>query len=268
MADVVTERVVYQSENGAVGAYLAKPAEGAPWPAVLVAHDRQGVWEHMEDTANRLAQQSYLAVLPDMFWRDPVRQSLNIDDMLATSSILNGPDFEEALKQFPAEKHAAMRRAADWFNGPRPTTAAADFSAGIGYLKSRPDVRPDAVALLGYCMGGSRVAETVGGGADVAAAVIYYGSFSKPEEQAARVRCPVQGHYGLLDKGITGRVPATQEAMRAAGKDYTPYTYEDAPHAFANFLSGSHRPEAARLSWERTTEFLQRHLKGVPAGAR
>lgn len=268
MAEIHTERCTYRSELGEVGAYLARPAEGAPWPAVMVVHDRQGVWEHIEDTARRLAGEGYLALAPDLYWRDQVRQSLSIDDVNDASKILNQPDLEAALPRFPADRRPEIRRAADWFNNRSFETHLLDSLGGVAYLKSRPDVRPDLVAAFGYCMGGTRVAEVVGSGAEIAAAVIYYGSFSKLEEQIPRVRCPVQGHYGTLDPSVTGKVPATTEAMRAHGKDYTPYIYEDAPHAFANAWSEAYRPEATRLAWERTVEFLQRHLKAVPAATR
>ncbi len=265
MGETISERCAYRSKHGEVGAFLARPVEGAPWPAVLVIHDRQGLWEHMEDTARRFAAEGYLALAVDLYSRDEVRVSLKIDDTLAASSILNLPDFEAALSQFPADRQPEIRRAANWFKNRTSETHLDDLLAGIAHLKSRSDVRAQAVAVMGYCLGGTRVADVVGYGADIGAAVIYYGSFAKSEEQIPKIRCPVQAHHGTLDKRITERVPAIAETMRANGKDYTPYIYEDAPHAFANKWAKSYRPEATRLAWERTLEFLQSHLKGKAA---
>jgi dienelactone hydrolase len=68
---------------------------------------------------------------------------------------------------------------------------------------------------------------------------------------------------------VTGTVPATEAAMRSNGKDYVAFVYEDAGHAFADhFSETSFRAEVTRQAWERTLQFLDRHLKRVPSAAR
>jgi carboxymethylenebutenolidase len=42
----------------------------------------------------------------------------------------------------------------------------------------------------------------------------------------------VYGFYGAKDQAVSGTVPATVEAMKAAGKLYDPFTYEGAHHGF------------------------------------
>ena len=42
----------------------------------------------------------------------------------------------------------------------------------------------------------------------------------------------VYGFYGAKDQAASGTVPATTEAMKAAGKLYDPVTYEGADHGF------------------------------------
>ena len=52
--------------------------------------------------------------------------------------------------------------------------------------------------------------------------------------------------------------------MKAHGKHFTPYIYEGAPHAFHNDQRPeAYRAEVAKLSYERTLDFFQRHLKGA-----
>jgi carboxymethylenebutenolidase len=268
VAEIITERCTYQSENGEVGAYMARPTGGAPWPAVVVIHDRYGLWEHIEETAREFAEEGYLALAPDLNWRDEVRKSLADEDVHDGGKVVSQPD-EYPLSSFPEERQADIARGAEWLRNRSSATHISDTLAGIAYLKSRPDVRQDAVGAFGFCMGGRVVASVAGTGADIAAAVIYYGIFTDPEQQAPNVRCPVQGHYGETDKGVTGTVPATEAAMRANGKDYVAFVYENAGHAFADrFSESSSRPEVTRLAWGRTIQFLDRHLKRVPTAAR
>lgn len=54
--------------------------------------------------------------------------------------------------------------------------------------------------------------------------------------------------------------------MKVAGKDFTYYVYDGAGHGFHNDTRPDYHVEAARLSWERSLNFLQRHLKdAVPS---
>jgi carboxymethylenebutenolidase len=267
VGEIVAEQVTYQSKHGEVGGYLARPAEGGPWPAVLVIHDRYGLWEHIEETARDFAEEGYLALAPDLNWRDAVRRSLANEDVHDGGHVVSQPEAHP-LESFPAERQAGIQRGADWLRNRDSSTHLDDALAGIDFLKARDDVRADAVGAFGYCMGGRVVATVAGVGADIAAAVIYYGIFTDPEKQAPNVCCPVQGHYGATDAGVTGTVPATEAAMQAHGKDYTAFVYENAGHAFADHYSDSSRPEVTRQAWERTLAFFERHLQKVGASAR
>ena len=111
-------------------------------------------------------------------------------------------------------------------------------------------------------MGGGLVGQLVASYVNIAAGVIFYGP-PPPLDKVGNVRCPVQGHYGG-DGGITNNVPAFEEAMRAAGKDFAAFVYEGAPHAFNNDQRPSFHGESAKVAWGRTLEFFQEHLKGAP----
>jgi carboxymethylenebutenolidase len=49
--------------------------------------------------------------------------------------------------------------------------------------------------------------------------------------------------------------------MTTLGKAYSAHWYE-AAHAFANPSSGRYDQADARLAWQRTLEFYQKHLRG------
>jgi carboxymethylenebutenolidase len=264
---IVSERLTYPGPNGDVKAYLARPTGGQPWPAIVVIQEVFGLVPHIEDVARRFAGEGYLALAPDMYSHDQVRPTIPDEAIIPALGLRMAQDKEAAIAQLPADQRDAVRRAADWLTNRDASTYVPDLRAAVDWLKARPDVRANAIGSIGYCMGGGLSGQLATSGADIAAAVIYYGA-APPLDQVGNVRCAVQGHYGGEDPGITNQVPKFEEAMKAAGKDITTFVYDGAPHAFFNDTRPSFRGDASKTAWERTLDFFQRHLKGVPAGAR
>jgi carboxymethylenebutenolidase len=80
-------------------------------------------------------------------------------------------------------------------------------------------------------------------------------------ELLQRIEAPILAHYGEEDKGITGAVPETAEAMKRYGKSFTYKVFPRAKHAFHNDTGDRYHPEAAKEAWERTLVFFAQHLK-------
>lgn len=262
---IVTGRLAYPSASGGVVAYYAHPETGQPWPALILGTHFVGIDGHMEDVARRLAREGYFALLPDIYCHDPEWNTvLKMEDLEETTDVRRTRNIEEGLKLIPEERRAKVRHAVEWLENRDKSTWLPDLVDAVPYLQSRPDVRADAVGAFGFCMGGGLVNQLAATGADLAAAVVYYGASPKAET-VPNIRCPVIGHYGADDDHITAKVPAYVEAMQKAGKNFTHYIYEGAPHAFNNDTrpESSYRPEASRIAWERTLAFLERHLKRV-----
>ena len=53
------ETVASPKGNGSIKGYLAKPAKGKKFPAVLVIHENRGLNPYIEDVARRLAKVGY-----------------------------------------------------------------------------------------------------------------------------------------------------------------------------------------------------------------
>lgn len=256
------ENIIYSSRTGQVEAYLARPPGDGPHPALLLIQEVFGLVQHMRAVAQRFAGEGYLAMVPDLYCHDKRRLEVSQDDVDKAMAIRRVPDVAAAIAQFTAEQQPRVRRALDWLTNRDSSAYLGDLQDGLEYLRGRGDVQPDAIGCVGYCMGGGLAGRLATSGADLAATVIYYGGIP-PVEEVGRVRCPVQGHYGGEDAPITSRVPELEAAMRTANKVFTPYIYEGAPHAFANDHIPNYHAASAQLAWQRTVEFLSRHVTGA-----
>ena len=96
-------------------------------------------------------------------------------------------------------------------------------------------------------------------GADLDAAVAYYGAPPTDPAAIARIKAPVLGNFGGDDKGPSPeQVKAFEAAMKTAGKTVDVKIYEGAGHAFANVNNPwkGYREAAAKDAWARTVAFF------------
>src|SRR5690606_37051478 len=124
-----------------------------------------------------------------------------------------------------------------------------DTEAAVDELK-----KEGAVAVMGFCLGGSVswISATKFGG--LAAAVCYYGG-QIMQHIDKTPRCPVQMHFGAQDTHI----PVSDvEIMKEKQPQAEIYIYQHAGHGFHCDERGSYDQPSARLAWERTLGFLKR----------
>lgn len=210
----------------AVAGALAVP-EQLPAPGVMLIHEWWGLNDQIKAVAGDLARQGYLALAIDLFGG---RVATTPDDARQLVGALNEAEAEDTC------------------------------GAWLQWLHNHQD-STHKTASLGWCFGGgwSLRASTA---RPVDATVVYYGRVNLPPERLSRLRGPVLGHFATRDRFITAdMVRAFEQAMTEAGKRFMIHWY-DADHAFANPTGASYDQADARLAWERTSEFLQRHLRG------
>src|SRR3546814_7375928 len=76
-SDLRMAEVTINGADGSYKAYVAMPKQ-TPAPGVLVAQEIFGVNQVMRDTCDALAQQGFLALCPDLFWR--IEPGIDITD--------------------------------------------------------------------------------------------------------------------------------------------------------------------------------------------
>src|ERR1700675_4612624 len=74
--DQMSDRITIEGRDGAFGAYIARP-KTLPAPAVVVLHEVFGVNADIRKTCDELAEQGFIGVAPDLFWRQEPGLDLN-----------------------------------------------------------------------------------------------------------------------------------------------------------------------------------------------
>jgi dienelactone hydrolase len=208
------ESVSFPANGIELKALLYRPAGAGPFPAVVALHgcgglyNRNGVLNARHaDWGERLAAQGFVVLFPDSFG------SRGAGSQCATTNRVARPSAERVSDAFAAN----------------------------AYLLSRPDVKSDAVSLLGWSNGGSTVLYSVEAGAgprdgkaDFARAVAFYPGCRVPAERGNwRARLPVLILIGAADDW-TPAAPceALANQAAAAGMPVSITIYPGAYHDF------------------------------------
>jgi carboxymethylenebutenolidase len=226
--------------DGEIPAYRAQPAAGGPFPIVLVVQEIFGVHEHIKDICRRLAKLGYLAVAPELFFRQGDVSGITDFKEIIASVVSKVPD---------AQVLADLDAAATW-----AATAGGD---------------PKRLAITGFCWGGRIVWLYAAHRADLGAGVAWYGRLTSaksdlqpahPIDVAAQLKAPVLGLYGGADQGIPNdTVDAMRTAIAAAGGASEIVLYPDTPHAFFADYRPSYRRQQAEAGWKRLLDWFEKH---------
>lgn len=253
--------ISFDGPGGTIRAFFAQPRATAPLPALIMIHPVTGLTEHIQSEVRRYAGEGYLTVAPDIYSHDATFPTLRIDDIDAAAHMGRDPEhWEPHLAPLSSDQRDAVRNARSWIDD-RPTSSYGSLvRACYDYLADRKDVA--AIGCMGYCMGGRLTGELAAQGVNLAAGVIYFGGHPGLDKVAS-IRCPLEGHYGVTDTGITPKVYPFAVAMHEAGKTFN-YSVYNAGHGFTGHpTSPAFDVEAAEVSDHRTRLFLARHLKSA-----
>ena len=208
-----------------VAAALRKP-DTVPAPAVMLVHEWWGLNDQIKAVAVELASRGYLALAVDLF-----------QGRVATS-VEDARDLSQNVK---------------------PEEAADTLAAWGQWLTNHPDGNRK-MGVVGWCFGGGW-ALTAATLAPFDATVVYYGRVNLPDDQLAKLKGPVLGHFATNDQFITKDIVTQFEAgMKRLGKPATVYWY-DAGHAFANPTGDNYNQADAQLAWRRTLDFFGKRLR-------
>ncbi len=202
-----------------------------PRGGVLVLHAWWGLNDFFKGFCDRLASQGFLALAPDLHGR---AVATNVSE---AKELLSRVD-EESRKQI--------------------------VLGAVDYLHSLPSVSGRKIGAIGFSMGGAwalwlSTAKPKGVGAVVA----FYGTDGGYAGDFSKAEASFLGHYSPEDEWEPiGEVRALEEKIRGAGKEVNFHFYPGTKHwFFEEDRPGDYNPDAARLAWNRTLEFLNNKLR-------
>ena len=225
-------RVVFQhaKKDTEIDGFLARPKAEGRYPIVIVIAGNVITEEYIPNTCAALAVAGYVGLAPNIFHLSP-------DPSLS-----------------PEERRKAMNAHSD-------SDALLDIAAGIDYLRKQSFVSDDGMGVVGFCYGG-RLAMLLGSRSREIDAVVAYhpGPFSEAEMK--RLKGPVLVHQGTADRALPeGQTAALVKNLKAHKIPVVAFWYEGADHGFLAYTRPFYKPDYAKLSWERTLAFFNRHLK-------
>jgi carboxymethylenebutenolidase len=251
---ISAEELTFSGAGGTqVNGYLARPADAASHPGMIVIHEAGGLGDHIRDVTNRLANIGYVALGVDLYTRE------------------GGPPDTSDVQAMMARLFAMS-----------DATVLGDLEGAADHLRSLDGVS-GRIGCIGFCMGGRYTLLFACASDKLNAAVDCWGGFihrSTPDEVTTEARptpplqlvssglsCPLLAAVGAEDQNPS---PALGEELREAalrspigkdGQEVKVDVYEGAGHAFFADYRPSYRPEPAAKLWAEIVPFLSRHLQ-------
>jgi carboxymethylenebutenolidase len=223
--------------NGSIKGYLVRPISAdtrsetvQKLPGILVVHENRGLNPHIEDIARRLAIANFMAFAPDGL---------------------------TSLGGFPGDDY----KGGQLFAKVDPRKMLEDLAAAATWLKSRSDCT-GKIGATGFCYGGG-VANTlaVRFGADLAAAVPFYGAVP-PAADIPNIKAAVLVHHGELDTRLAATWPAYDTALKAGNVPHEGYIYAGAVHGFnCDATPERYNKVAADQAWQRTIDWFNKYVR-------
>jgi carboxymethylenebutenolidase len=217
--------------------YLAIPAGTGPWPGVVVIHEVFGLNADIRSQADRLAEQGYLALAPDLY---------------------SGRPWVRCLRGAFRQLHAGSGPAFEAINASRELLAARVDSTGT-------------TGVIGFCMGGAFALLCAPQG-EFSAAAVNYGEVPKDAERVLAGSCPVVASYGARDPMGASHPKRLEAALTALDVPHEVKVYPAAGHSFMSrkppllapvtvLARLDFKPEATQDAWRRIFAFFGQYLR-------
>lgn len=232
------------SDGFAMPAFVARPASGKPAPVIVVVHEIFGVHEWIRDMCRRFAREGYYAIAPDLFARH--------------GDATKVADFKQLVGTIVSKASDAQV-----MTDVDTTYVWAATHGGDGERRG----------ITGFCWGGRVVWLYAAHSAALKAGVAFYGRLVSDKtalqplsaiEEVGKLKAPVLGQYGALDKGIpVADIESMRAALKKAGKSPPDAitVHQGADHGFMADYRPSYNEAAAKQAWSETLAWFGKYVK-------
>ena len=241
MAGIEAGMVQFASGDIKMGAYRARPIGAKKAPVIFVIQEVFGLHEWVRDLCRRLAKAGYYAIAPDLYQRQGDATKATDFKLLFANIVSKVPDA-----QVMADLDALTR-----------------FVGGDGGNAAR-------IGITGFCWGGRVTWLYAAHNPKVKAGVAFYGRLvgtatplqpQSPIDVVFRVKQPVLGLYGALDKGITQADVAQMKAALVTAKSRSSITvFPGADHGFMADYRPSYNEAAAKAAWAQALGWFKKYI--------
>ncbi|HXC55744.1 MAG TPA: dienelactone hydrolase family protein [Rhizomicrobium sp.] len=212
-------KVEVKAADGTAEAFLYTPSSGAgPWPGVVYLTDIMGIRGAYQKMAQRLADQGYVVLLPNIFHRGTKLPVLDFVPQMGDEKTMKR--MGELRASLPNDKM-----------GP-------DGAAYTDFLLAQSNVKGPKAGVVGYCFTGSMAVRTASAAPDrLAAAASFHGGGlytdqpDSPHLLLPKIKARLYFGHAVQDRSMPAEVIAKFEAVLKAwpGRSESE-TYEGALH--------------------------------------
>lgn len=238
--DAVNEQINANGLEGQLFMPHGEPGEDA----VIILHERYGLAQHTLDLAQKLANDGYVALAPNLFSRwEGDKEALKAGEVRVVM-----PDDDIALA----------------------------IDQAIDLLRAHKSLNIQRIFLMGVCQSGRYPFVVASRRHDISACIVFYGGTQERDwganelqpmampDMLAKIQVPSFFVYGEADHSISiDNIRRFRNTLEEHRKSYRMRILKNSPHGFMNdTMPGRYRPDDTKVAWQMLLDFMQEVRNG------
>lgn len=243
---VIENNAQIQLVDGAAEAIVFRPEGQGPWPGVLYLTDIGGIRPAQRQAAQRLSEEGYLIVMPNVFYRTAKLPVMDIATLRPTPDLF-------------------MKRVLELTQPLTPDAVERDSKGYVGFLSSLPSLKDkNKLGVVGFCACGAvalRVAAACPN--QIAACASFHGGHlyvnppSSPHLILPRIKARLLFGHAVQDKSMpVEAIRAFEGALDSWGGEFESETYEGASHGWTTLDNPAYNPPQAQRAYEKLKQLF------------
>ena len=212
--------------------------------------DAIGVRDSLLDLAQRISDQGFVVLVPNLFYRDHAAPFYNYPEKFDRA------ELSENL--FPT--------VSPWMSKLQPELLLRDAEKYLNHILGHPKVKGHKVGIVGYCFGGGHAVRTAATYPERVQSVVslHGGKLCTDDERSPHIylkEVKAQLYFGHADHDQSMPLPAIQKLdaeLKFQGNNYFSEIYSGAHHGFTQKDLPSYAEEASEKSFEKTMNLFRK----------